>query len=100
MARNKQFNNRDRFDKEKQLPKRVLIPQAIIDKLASPAVMQSVKDKFSESRNAELDAWETLQQAIRAQTRAIAAYQNSVSNFKVAWEEIRSDSAVKKTGGS
>ncbi|TGO73586.1 hypothetical protein BELL_0348g00010 [Botrytis elliptica] len=41
-------------------------------------------------------AWEALQEAVRVQARAVAAYQNTVSNFKLVWEEVRSEGAIVK----
>ncbi|TGO29809.1 hypothetical protein BPAE_0011g00820 [Botrytis paeoniae] len=88
MTRTKNFNHRNRAERERQLPRRVIIPEEVSDKLASSTILPTVKLNFSNSRNAELVAWETFQEAVRAQVRAIVAYQNAVSNFKLVWEEI------------
>ncbi|KAF5877608.1 uncharacterized protein Bfra_001975 [Botrytis fragariae] len=97
MTRTKNFNHRNRSDRERQLPRRVIIPREVSDKLASPTILPAVKVNFLNSRNAELVAWKTFQEAVRAQARAIAAYQNAVSDFKLVWEEIRSEDAVMKS---
>ncbi|KAF7935629.1 hypothetical protein EAE99_002609 [Botrytis elliptica] len=88
--------HRDRPDRERPLPRRVIIPQDVSDKLTSPTILPSVKVNFSASRNVEMVAWEALQEAVRVQARAVAAYQNTVSNFKLVWEEVRSEGAIVK----
>ncbi|KAF7881766.1 uncharacterized protein EAF02_006454 [Botrytis sinoallii] len=84
-----------RPNRERPLPRRVIIPQDVSDKLASPTILPPVKVNFSASRNVEMVAWEALQ-AVRVQARAVAAYQNAVSNFNLVWEEVRSEGAIVK----
>ncbi|KAF7932946.1 uncharacterized protein EAE97_008713 [Botrytis byssoidea] len=94
MSRTKNYHSRDRPDRERPLPRRVIIPQDVSDRLASPTIIPSVKINFAASRNAEILAWEAFQEAVRVQTRAVAAYQNAAGNFKLAWEDFRSESAI------
>ncbi|TGO10919.1 hypothetical protein BTUL_0122g00310 [Botrytis tulipae] len=102
MSRTKHYHGRDRPDRERPLPRRVIIPQDISDN--SPVGQSQVScpsfvskfDTSSASRNAEMLPWEAFQEAVRIQTRAVAAYQNAVSNFKLVWEDVRSENAIVK----
>ncbi|THV45483.1 hypothetical protein BGAL_0483g00060 [Botrytis galanthina] len=96
LIRTKNFHGRDRPNRERPLPRRVIIPQDVSIRLASPTIIPSVKTKFAASRNTEMLAWEAFQEAVRVQARAVAAYQNAVSNFKLVWEEARNVSAIVK----
>ncbi|KAF7899637.1 hypothetical protein EAF00_003973 [Botryotinia globosa] len=71
MARTKHFHGRDHPDRERPLPRRVIIPQDVSDRLASPTNIPSVKINSAASRNTEMLAWEAFQEAVRVQTRRV-----------------------------
>ncbi|TGO67640.1 hypothetical protein BOTNAR_0038g00310 [Botryotinia narcissicola] len=50
----KNYHGRDRPDRERPLPRRVIIPQDVSDRLASPTIIPSVKINSAASRNTEV----------------------------------------------